>query len=424
MASRQCHPVGLAGGVLWCAVVVVTLGCRVEKIVYEPEDPPSTSDSSEGETPGVEATEPEDIRAPEPDATEPVLGDPADDPAAEAPDVPALNEPAASDPGMADELFPDEPAEPGPGEAGQVAPAPIATPRPEPSAESGAGSLLPWEVDEPAVEPPSLPENEVPTPSPAASPPADVGPPEDEPVFPWDEPEVQPAEADEPAGEAIADPLSEPPVEAPADSLPALDSLPPTPELPPLESVAPPAKGLQGPQAPRAQTPVTSPHAAWLLGSKMSFALVAPEEQGRDVVRELEPLASLLGVELPPLDYAELRGSNKGMTRLLAAGRDVGDDLAAKYDDAHAALVEVALKSNLLMAVYAEKPHLAHSIAGAVAAAAVRAGIPEEIWQPWQDAVVAGGTTEEVGEAVIRLHTDIESYLRTSPNEAAQAIMR
>ena len=112
------------------------------------------------------------------------------------------------------------------------------------------------------------------------------------------------------------------------------------------------------------------------------------------------------------------------MSQLLMVGREVGESLAVRHDPSHAALVEIALKSNLLMAVHAERPHLAHSIGGSVAAACVRAGIPEEIWQPWQDLVAAGGSTDEVTWGVLELHRQIDNFLQNPPNEASEAILR
>src|SRR5690606_4754568 len=110
--------------------------------------------------------------------------------------------------------------------------------------------------------------------------------------------------------------------------------------------------------------------------------------------------------------------------QVLATSRQWGDQIAQRFGADHAALVEVAVKSNVLLAIYADRPHLVHAIGGSVAAASVRAGLPEDIGQPWQERVVAGGPAEGIHEAVLQLHNEVQTHLGRPTSDTAHAIRR
>ncbi len=394
MAVQRFHPGQITGGILLSLMALVAPGCY-EEIAYDPSadvpaasSRPSTAAAPDASAPNVELPLPESESA----ATTPVEAPPTDRYARA--DAASEVAPAPSDPSIEPDLFGEEVSPPQPAHA-------VPTAAPATQASPSGGAILPWD-DEAPREPTDVTEPPAQLPSDAApAPAARAGG-----VFPWDEP-AEPVAPEEP-----------PPAAAEIEPSPTPERVP----SPPF--VAPSLPDAEAELQPARQSPVTSRHAAWLLGSKLSFAILAPEEEASRVVPELQPLAHLLGVELVVLDYDQLRGTPAGMTRLLSVGRDLGEQLAARHDSSHAALVEVALKSNLLLAVHAERPHLAHSIGGAVAAACVRAGIPEDIWQPWQDTLAAGGSTDEVMSAVIALHHQIDTFLQNPPNEAAEAVLR
>lgn len=400
MRVRRFHPGQLAGGILLCALAVVAAGCY-EEIAYVPNaDTPSPDAMAPAATAPLEASTDDETLESGDDTSQvpPSAPTAADTPPADRYALADAMTQAASTTSnsVESELFADDQPEP-------------ATSNPSPAQQSSrsGGTLLPWETEEPAER--TDPAQATPsTPEEADNPPRTAS--KFDAVFPWDEPAE--TEAPEESPEEPAAPPSEVQPSSASEQM-----------LPPLEIEPTPPTRYEEPTT-HSQSPVTSRHAAWLLGSKFSYALLATPTEGRQVVPELQPLAHLLGVELPPLDYDGLRGTPAGMSQLLSVGRDVGERLAARHDPSHAALVEIALKSNLLMAVHAERPHLAHSVGGAVAAACVRAGIPEEIWQPWQDSVAAGGSTDEITLGVLELHRKIDSYLQSPPNEASEAILR
>lgn len=152
--------------------------------------------------------------------------------------------------------------------------------------------------------------------------------------------------------------------------------------------------------------------------------MLASEQEAEQVTHELQPLAALLGITLPPLERPVGQTRAEVAADVLATSRKWGNQLGQRFGADHAALVEVAVKSNVLLAIYADRPHLSHAIGGSVAAASVRADLPQEIWQPWQDRVVAGGPVEGIQEAVFQLHREVESYLGRPTNGAAHAIRR
>ncbi|MGI9456049.1 MAG: hypothetical protein ACR2NU_05770 [Aeoliella sp.] len=301
----------------------------------------------------------------------------------------------------------------------------LPTEQPEPATPSAETlpseneNLLPWEISEEMARDPEPEPTIVDT---LAEKPNSVNPQADKslPLIPWDpstesEPEE---ESTTTAREAMeedvmldADPVAQA-VEASSEEMPiqALDRIAPETEI---EMAV--EDGVEAPVAKPssiAVDPQNYRHLAWLLGSKMSYSLIAPVPDGNVVADELAPLAELLGVELPDSTGAANADESDRIHHLLAVGRELGDQVASSHGTEHAALVEVAFKSNLLLDIYPSKPHLIHAVSGPIAAAAVRAGLPEEVWRPWQDQVAAGESIEEIEQAVIELHTQIDEYLR------------
>lgn len=197
----------------------------------------------------------------------------------------------------------------------------------------------------------------------------------------------------------------------------------PLPEQPPnvetdIEEVASlddpvPAEGDWQPAA-AAPTAMNSRQLIWLLSSRMSYMLIAPDGNLDAMQRELAPLAKMLNLELPEAK-PEAAGSTEQFKQVLALGRTLGKRVADRYGADQAALVEVAFKSNLLLAVVEERPQLKHSINASVAAAAVRAGLPEAVWQDFQNRVAEGSTSSEIGQAVVQLHQQVGDLLAKSP---------
>lgn len=345
-----------------------------------PYQPPSASAPDSEEVSHEEATSPES----EGEAASP---EPLPEILTETP--PLFDDHRASPVAAEQELFP----EPDPSSVAQATPAetsdaPVAT---------GGAWVAPWETEaevattpsnnEAASESEARPEASTPVPESTT---AEVSTPSDM-RLPW--------EVDEPA-----------PPPGPA------------PEPEPIPDAPTPAPELEKPPAPAKQP--DSRYVAWLLGAKLSYAMLAPSEQAEAVAAELPGLAQQVGLSAPEIDLKKIASEKSRVRELLRLGQQTGTELSATYGADHAALVEVALKSNLLLTLYPQSPHLAHSINGSVSAAAVRAGLPEEIWNPWQEAVAKAESVDQVQEAVIRLHTEIDHLLNSPKEDSGESLIR
>lgn len=245
--------------------------------------------------------------------------------------------------------------------------------------------------------------------------------------LPWELPEAQPMpEAQEPTGDWMA---SEPPAndqpttEKPTEEATAADE-------PPVDAMAsadaaPRAEGDWKP-ARQPAAPMDSRQLTWLLASRLSYLLVAPEADLSAVESELGPVANKLEIELPDVQSVAT-GSAEQLKQALSVGQTLGQRLVDRFGADHAALAEVAFKSNLLLATVEHRPQLKHGINASVAAAAVRANLSDSVWQPFQNAVAEGTTAREIGQAVVELHQRVGEHLGqdASSNESGErAVLR
>jgi hypothetical protein len=142
---------------------------------------------------------------------------------------------------------------------------------------------------------------------------------------------------------------------------------------------------------------------------------VAPENV-QNWLASAKSHAAALGLavgELPPTGAAgnSQSASRQALTYLFVQGQQIGRELATRYAADHAALVEVAVKSNLLLVLYAPGSPATDAIAGSIAQAAPRAGLPPSLWQPLLDLLTAKADPAEVRKAVQRFHADVEGHL-------------
>jgi hypothetical protein len=159
---------------------------------------------------------------------------------------------------------------------------------------------------------------------------------------------------------------------------------------------------------------------AWLLGSHLSLAALANDRglAPENVQKWLESAkvhAAALGV--PVADLPEKSGidsqttSRKVLSYLFVQGQQIGRELARQHGADHAALVEVALKSNLLRVMYSPGSGTTEAISGAIAQAAPRADLPPTLWQPLLDLLAAKADPAEVRKAVQSFHAEVERNL-------------
>jgi hypothetical protein len=190
----------------------------------------------------------------------------------------------------------------------------------------------------------------------------------------------------------------------------------PTPEPPAPAPATPP---------PPAPDPARSPRRmAWLLGSNLSLAALANDraaapDKVADWFDKSQRLAKLVGTtvtELPQRPAADQADphSEKAMEYLFNQGQAIGRHLATQYGDDHAALFELAVKSNILLVLYQPGAPAAKSLSASIRQAGERAEVPPELLQPLLKLIDEGAPAKDVRNAVFQLHDDVDGYLRTA----------
>ena len=247
-------------------------------------------------------------------------------------------------------------------------------------------------------------------------------------LLPWASDNANPTKPQPTTATTPAETIADPPATSPDDS-----ELGPLPwEMPSDEPDSPPATEPQPTEPPNDEWQPAPPESidsfqlTWQLSSRLSYMLVAPEVDLASATDELRPVASMLGVDLPAFRPFAPESDVERIRQLLQVGRQLGKQVADKYGDDHAAVVEVAFKSNLLLAVMESRPQLKHSINSSVAAAAVRAGLPERLWKPFQATVADAKSAAEVGEAVVELQALLGRYMddTATPSDDAPPVLR
>ena len=162
--------------------------------------------------------------------------------------------------------------------------------------------------------------------------------------------------------------------------------------------------------------PGNTRHLAWLLGGKLSLAQLAgaggatPAEVA-EWTEATRRLAEQLKVAAPSSADAQASAVER-VGRLLGSAAEIGKTLAEMHGPDHAALVEMALKTNALLVLHEERPDLTPAVARAVAAAANRADLPGYVWRDTVKVLERRPTVNEVYDAVTKLHADVEAHLR------------
>jgi hypothetical protein len=162
---------------------------------------------------------------------------------------------------------------------------------------------------------------------------------------------------------------------------------------------------------------------AWLLGSNLSLAALAndraaPPEKVADWYDKAERLAKLLGTEvavLPPRPTDEEADpkSERAIAYLFDQGQQLGRFAAQQFGDDHAALVELAVKSNILLVLYQPGAPVVKTLTVAIEQSGERARVPAETWQPLVQLLDAGATPKEVRDAIFGFHESVDQYLST-----------
>ena len=237
------------------------------------------------------------------------------------------------------------------------------------------------------------------------------------PMLPFDEPAAPVEEGaslfDEPEVEATPEVESQSEGDE-EESLPA----------PEVGAAKPQAGGRAAPMAADGMKPLpavpvlefNTRHLAWLLGGKLGLAELADLDGATPTEvaewrREVERLAKSLKIADPSTGGAAATSDQRVKDMLDAAAR-CGSELKRAHGVDHAALMEIALKTNALLVVAQDHPELAASVGRAVEDAAGRAMLPKFLWEDSVRVLKKSPDADQAHDAVVRLHQDVERFLR------------
>lgn len=173
-----------------------------------------------------------------------------------------------------------------------------------------------------------------------------------------------------------------------------------------------------------------SHRAAWHVGSRLSLAALANDRHlsAQNVpiwFEDAKAAAKLLGTtvdDLPEPAAADdkMLLSQQAFDYLVRTGQRIGPEITKQHGAEDAALFEVALKSNILMLLYLPDSQAGHSVAAAIAQAAPKAKLPDELWKPLVEALNKQVPQSDVRAAIKKMHVDVDRYLAERAEHKAQ----
>ncbi len=159
--------------------------------------------------------------------------------------------------------------------------------------------------------------------------------------------------------------------------------------------------------------------AAWEMSSRWSMA-TALQAKGQDIdiygarLERARDDARLLGIELPelPLHEEDADRLEGNLTFLLEeAGPQLAIRLGELHGADHAALVELATKTHVLLLNYSPNSPQLEPVIGAIRQAAESSGLPKEIWSELIDLLNARADFKQVKAAIFQLHQQASAFL-------------
>jgi hypothetical protein len=160
----------------------------------------------------------------------------------------------------------------------------------------------------------------------------------------------------------------------------------------------------------------------WRAASKWSFAAGIcaknlPPERYESYLQDAEAAAGELSLTLPPLPT---RDPGEPASRIEAAviatldgppAQELVRAAAERFGDNAGGLVELAVRSNLLLLAYSPRRADVAAQAAQFANAAESSGLPRDLWRPIADLLDARGDYIDVRSAVFKLHESVEQHL-------------
>ena len=191
----------------------------------------------------------------------------------------------------------------------------------------------------------------------------------------------------------------------------------------PINGVSGESSTTQPAPPPMADPQSNTRRLAWLLGSKLSLAALKRDRGAADdgvakLFDESQMLAKMLGTsasELPPRTASTEAGRSfdQALNYLFSEGRTIGRGLAERQGADHAALFELAVKTNVLLALYRPDAPIVGTLAGAIRQAGQRAGLPAKLLQPLLEQLDRGAPATDVQNAVFTSCAEVDRFLKT-----------
>lgn len=157
--------------------------------------------------------------------------------------------------------------------------------------------------------------------------------------------------------------------------------------------------------------------ANWILGQRVSLTVLAQcENLSADMVKTqfagAQQLATALGAQLPPLPKRandKIKDSVSGLHYLLHDFNPVYDAIGKKYGVSTANLLEISVKSNILILLYQPGDKEGAAISTVIKRDAPSAKLPASVWKPLTDAIDSKQPYTKVKAAIIKMDKDIHT---------------
>lgn len=159
---------------------------------------------------------------------------------------------------------------------------------------------------------------------------------------------------------------------------------------------------------------------AWDLGHNLSLAALGNAEGGassavESLLAKAKGNGKTFGVtipDLPPRSTDKASNRAEALAYLLQkVGGPMGGILKKDFDEEHALLFEISLKSNLLLMLYLPGEKEPQTIANVIRTRSARIGLPEYLTTELLGLVTANADFAKVKNSVFKMHADVSKYL-------------
>jgi len=140
---------------------------------------------------------------------------------------------------------------------------------------------------------------------------------------------------------------------------------------------------------------------------------------------EARSAAKLVGTTIDELPAPAAAGDTAAASRqvmdyLVLQDRNIQAQMVQQQRPDHAALFEIAWKSNVLVLLYSPGSTAATSVSAAISRAGPHGGLPAQLWQPLVELLGKPSSLADVRAAVRQLHSDVEGYLAKAAEQGSR----